>query len=290
MITKEKKEKILEQCERRCQTRLTQKAFRNILGYMADDFLTLICFMVAYRKYPYHLAYMRFIFALQFFDSVICKNKARLIEEYFFDHIETEDEFWDRHLRHRYQALKEPWDEDNTDRYIRDKEVPLYLSEDICKNVMLFLKLFITAVKYPDRFLWTDTDLWHYACEYLLMDDREMRWWIFGPNGHNLLNLIDGKKDDIHIISTEQFKSIDGYQKLFNHFHVIAPRVQMPIHFHAPAGGELNRQRAVLIFGHRLGRVEKIMRCFLGRLGIKQPFYFGRLFLKHTERFFGIFF
>ncbi len=200
---KEKKKKRIEQIKRWGQVKLSQKAFRNILTYMSTDFLNLICFMVVYRKFPYQFAYFRFQEALRFFDDVQCKNKVKLIEEYFFDCIETADEFWNRWLDHHYRDIKEPDCQDDTyyynwqlSRYINDKEMPMYLSEDICKNVMSFFRLFMTAVKYPKKDILRDTDLWHYACEYLLMDDKEVQWFVFGPNGHNLLDLIEEKSDE----------------------------------------------------------------------------------------------
>lgn len=212
MINKEKLQQIQDKEQKRkkhLQINLSQKSAWGILPFIGEAFVRLLSFMVIYRKYPYNLAYMRIDEVLGFLDRVNCKNKQQIIEECIFDGIEDEEDV-ERRIYHNYpffETIREYQDSNdkselefyNYERkvYIYD-EVPTFnVTPKICKNFLRFRQLFLLASQEDCPYYLRDTDFWHYACEYLLMEDNDFRMFIYGPKGKNFDNILEEQVDEL---------------------------------------------------------------------------------------------
>ncbi len=162
--------------------RTSRKSMRNVLRYIAKDFLSLIGFMIVYRKYPYHLAYHRINEMLYFLDSFMCRNKQEIISEYLFGYIETVDEaksWLQVHYRRVLEWQSEPDSNERNwaaKRYIISNKIPAKLSDNAPENLLKFKQLFLMAAENQRTipFYRLSHDIWRCACEYLLMEHKDV--------------------------------------------------------------------------------------------------------------------
>lgn len=202
------KEKIKDVLEKRKKLVFSQRQARNVISQMSKDFMVLLCFMVIYRKYPYNLAYLRITEILRFLDAIQCKNKLEIIGEELFDGIEDIDEA--QHIiEHYYHFIKNKTANEkikNSSRsHKNDKDYAqyqlshyFYSPEDYdfnslqtAKNLLNFKKLFLMAMQDGHKPFLRSSDFWHYVCEYLLMEDNNFQMFVFGPEGKNLIDILE---------------------------------------------------------------------------------------------------
>lgn len=191
---------------------LKQIQLRHILDAMQKDFLSLLCFMIVYHKYPYNLAYLRITEILQFLDTIQCKNKLEIISEELFNWADSVAEA--QHIvEHYYHFIKEETAskiiKNSTGSHKNGKDFTQYElshyfyppddfnfnSLQIAQNFLKFKKLFLIALQNDKNRFLRDDDFWHYACEYLLMEDNNFQMFVFGPAGKNFSFFLE--KDEV---------------------------------------------------------------------------------------------
>ena len=161
----------------------------HILKYISEDFMFNLIYMMIHKRYPcsYKVDYHRMYYMVRLLQDWISARETKSFVEILFDGIDTvEDaENWFKH-NHSFKLRKESKnyiinevipDKNAKDDYekIAEYVLPCYMM----KNLLQFKKLFYEVVK--DKY-WNDTDLWDYACRYLLMGDKEFIRF-YGPDG-----------------------------------------------------------------------------------------------------------
>lgn len=213
-MNRQKKATLCKKILKRKHLKLSQREAENILSYIADDFMPMLYFMIVYHKYPFNLAYLRISEVLDFLDNIECKNKYDLISTYLFQGIEYVDEAecciknyydfigdkdGDQKIKNKASAPKHKrnYAEYRLSHYFYPPDTKAYISPNAPQNLLNFKKLFLMAA---DSRIVVDDDFWHYACEYLLMEDNDFQMFIFGPAGKNFSYLLD----EDEVLKTEQ--------------------------------------------------------------------------------------
>ena len=163
----------------------------DILLYISEDFMFNLIYMMIHKRYPcsYKVDYHRMYYMVRLLQGWIPAKETESVVEILFDGIDTvEDaENWFEN-NYSFKLRKESKnyiinevipDKNAKDDYekIAEYVLPCYMM----KNLLQFKKLFYEVVK--DKY-WNDTDLWDYACRYLLMGDNEFIR-AYGPDGKN---------------------------------------------------------------------------------------------------------
>ncbi len=182
--------------------KLSRKAAEWVFYYISHDFLSLIFFMIIYRRYPYHLAYMRIYDTVDFLKIITCRNKEKFIVDELFQGIKDEECAKERIERY-CDFLNEKFSNEADRRFFKyyKKQVYIYpkrkkgfIFKDAPKNLIIFRKLIEKAVLGN---LYNDTDIWHFACEQLFFRKNYFALtggWVFSDYFKKIAYETDEKK------------------------------------------------------------------------------------------------